>query len=104
MIALIVNPSAGGGRAAKLLPKVQERLRALGVEHHTELTRDLPHAQDLARTAAAAGEAAHVLRGYPDAVMGVLPGGRGNDFARVTGIPPDIEDACAVIAHGGPRA
>jgi len=117
VIALIVNPSAGGGRAAKLLPKVQERLRALGVEHHTELTRDLPHAQDLARTAAAAGEAAvvlsgdglvgavaHVLRGYPDAVMGVLPGGRGNDFARVTGIPLDVDEACAVIAHGSPRA
>ncbi len=117
MIALIVNPSAGGGRAAKALPKVQERLRALGVEHHTELTRDLPHAQDLARSAAAAGEpavvlsgdglvgaVAHVLRGHTDAVMGVLPGGRGNDFARVAGIPLDVEEACDVIANGAPRA
>ena len=116
MIALIVNPSAGGGRAAKVLPKVQARLRALGVEHHTELTRDLPHAQDLARAAATAGEpavvlsgdgllgaVAHVLRGHPDAVMGVLPGGRGNDFARVVGIPLDAEEACGVIACGTPR-
>jgi diacylglycerol kinase family enzyme len=31
VIALIVNPSAGGGRAAKALPKVQARLRELGV-------------------------------------------------------------------------
>jgi YegS/Rv2252/BmrU family lipid kinase len=117
VIALIVNPSAGGGRAAKVLPRVQERLRALGVEHHTELTRDLPHAQDLARSAAAAGEPAvvlsgdglvgsiaHVLRGHPEAVMGVLPGGRGNDFARVVGIPLDAEAACDVIAHGTPQA
>lgn len=117
MIALIVNPSAGGGRAAKVLPKVQERLRALGVEQHTELTRDLPHAQDLARSAAAAGEpavvlsgdglvgaVAHVLRGHAGAVMGVLPGGRGNDFARVAGIPLDVEEACEVIANGAPRA
>jgi YegS/Rv2252/BmrU family lipid kinase len=117
VIALIVNPSAGGGRAAKALPKVQERLRALGVEHHTELTRDLPHAQDLARSAAAAGEAAvvlsgdgligavaHVLRGHSGAVMGVLPGGRGNDFARVAGIPLDVVEACDVIAGGTPRA
>jgi YegS/Rv2252/BmrU family lipid kinase len=117
VIALIVNPSAGGGRAANVLPKVQARLRALGVEHHTELTRDLPHAQDLARSAAAAGEpavilsgdglvgaVAHVLRGHPDAVMGVLPGGRGNDFARVAGIPLDVEDACQVIASGTARA
>jgi YegS/Rv2252/BmrU family lipid kinase len=117
VIALIVNPSAGGGRAAKVLPKVQERLRALGVEFHTELTRDLPHAQDLARSAAAAGEPAvvlsgdgligaiaHVLRGHPGAVMGVLPGGRGNDFARVAGIPLEAEAACEVIAHGAARA
>jgi YegS/Rv2252/BmrU family lipid kinase len=117
VIALIVNPSAGGGRAAKVLPKVQERLRALGVEHHTELTRDLPHAQDLARSAAAAGEpavvlsgdgligaVAHVLRGHSGAVMGVLPGGRGNDFARVAGIPLDVVEACDVIAGGTPRA
>jgi YegS/Rv2252/BmrU family lipid kinase len=117
VIALIVNPSAGGGRAANVLPRVQERLRALGVEHHTELTRDLPHAQDLARSAAAAGEPAvvlsgdglvgaiaHVLRGHPEAVMGVLPGGRGNDFARVVGIPLDAEAACDVIANGTPQA
>ena len=116
MISLIVNPSAGGGRAARLLPRVQARLRALGVEHHTELTRDLPHARDLARTAAAAGEpavvlsgdglvgaVASVLQGHPDAVIGVLPGGRGNDFARVTGIPLDAEEACDVIANGTPQ-
>jgi YegS/Rv2252/BmrU family lipid kinase len=116
VISLIVNPSAGGGRAAKLLPKVQARLRLLGVEHHTELTRDLPHAQELARAAAAASEpavmlsgdglvgaVAHVLRGHPGAVMGVLPGGRGNDFARVTGIPLDAEAACDVIANGAPQ-
>jgi YegS/Rv2252/BmrU family lipid kinase len=117
VISLIVNPSAGGGRAAKVLPAVQARLTSLGVEHHTELTRDLPHAQELARSAAAAGEAAvvlsgdglvgavaHVLRGHPEAVMGVLPGGRGNDFARVAGIPLDVEAACEVIAGGTPQA
>jgi YegS/Rv2252/BmrU family lipid kinase len=116
VISLIVNPSAGGGRAAKVLPNVQARLRALGVEHHTELTRDLPHAQELARTAAAAGEpavvlsgdgligaVAHALRGNPGAVLGVLPGGRGNDFARVVGIPLDAEEACTVIASGTPQ-
>jgi YegS/Rv2252/BmrU family lipid kinase len=115
VIALIVNPHAGGGRAAKSLPVVQARLRTLGVDHHTELTRDLSHAQELARSAAAAGEpavvlsgdglvgaVAHVLRGHPDAVMGVLPGGRGNDFARVAGIPLDVEEACDVIANGTP--
>jgi YegS/Rv2252/BmrU family lipid kinase len=35
--------------------------------------------------------------------MGVLPGGRGNDFARVVGIPMDAEEACDVIANGVAR-
>jgi diacylglycerol kinase family enzyme len=100
--ALIVNPNAGGGRAAAALPAVEARLAELGVAFHTERTRDLPHGQDLARAAAAAGEVAvtlsgdgligavaDALRGTDGGVLGVLPGGRGNDFARVAGIPRD---------------
>ena len=40
--------------------------------------------------------------GAEAALMAVLPGGRGNDFARVTGIPADPVAACAVLAHGAP--
>jgi YegS/Rv2252/BmrU family lipid kinase len=115
-VALIVNPSAGGGRALRALPLVQERLRALGVEARTERTRGLEHARELARAAVAAdevpvtlsgdgliGAVAGALRELPGATMGVLPGGRGNDFARVTGIPLDPEAACEVVAHGVPK-
>jgi YegS/Rv2252/BmrU family lipid kinase len=115
-ISLIVNPSAGGGRAARALPKVQARLSALGVSFHTETTRDFTHARDLAVAAAQGGEVAvtlsgdglvgcvaGALRGVDGAVLGVLPGGRGNDFARVAGIPLDPEAACDVIAHGVER-
>jgi YegS/Rv2252/BmrU family lipid kinase len=49
------------------------------------------------------GRIAGALREVPGAVLGVLPGGRGNDFARVTGIPLDAEAACEVIAHGVAR-
>jgi YegS/Rv2252/BmrU family lipid kinase len=114
-VCLIVNPSAGGGRARKVLPDVQNALRGLGVEFRTETTRDLLHAQSLAQEAIARGEAAvtlsgdglvgavaGALRGLDGAVMGVLPGGRGNDFARVAGIPLDPVAACSVIASGTP--
>ena len=50
------------------------------------------------------GAVAQALREVPGAVVGVLPGGRGNDFARAAGIPLDPEAACEVIAHGEPRA
>jgi YegS/Rv2252/BmrU family lipid kinase len=114
--ALIVNPSSGGGRAAKALPAVEAELRARGLAFRTSTTRDLPHVGDLARAAVAAGEVpvalsgdgcvgavAGALRGQPDAVMGVLPGGRGNDFARVAGIPRDPVAAVAVLQSGVPR-
>jgi YegS/Rv2252/BmrU family lipid kinase len=116
-IALFVNPSAGGGRALKHLPAVEAELRRLGVPFHTQRTESIRHTRELAVAAADAGEVAvplsgdglvgavaAALRGREDAVMGVLPGGRGNDFARVCGIPRDPVAACRVLAEGEPRA
>ncbi len=115
-ICLIVNPSAGGGKAGRVLPGVLAALEDHGLQVRSELTRDLAHARQLAREAALAGETAvclsgdgmvgavaDVLREFPDALLGVLPGGRGNDLARVLGIPPDPVEACAVIAAGFSR-
>jgi YegS/Rv2252/BmrU family lipid kinase len=115
-VALLVNPAAGGGRALKALPAVERELRRLGVPFHVEQTRSLLHARELAVAAADAGEVAvpfsgdglvgaiaGVLRGRDDAIVGVLPGGRGNDFARVCGIPLDPVAACTVLATGVPR-
>ena len=48
------------------------------------------------------GCVAGVLR-ESDGVLGVLPGGRGNDFARVLGIPDDIGAACEVVVRGRER-
>ena len=115
-VALIVNPSAGGGRAARALPAVEARLRALGVGLEVDATRDIAHARELAVGGARRGRVvvtlsgdgmlgavAGALREVPGATVGVLPGGRGNDFARVVGIPLDAEAACDVIASGVAR-
>ncbi len=51
-LALIVNPSAGGGRAGAALPDVQDALRRLELQHRVETTRSLEHARELAVEAA----------------------------------------------------
>jgi YegS/Rv2252/BmrU family lipid kinase len=115
-LALIVNPSAGGGRAARALPDVRRALTALQLDHRVEHTRSLEHAQALASTAVEAGELAVAFGGDgligavaaalrdTDGILGVLPGGRGNDFARTLGIPLDPVEACQVIGRGVARS
>ena len=115
-VCLIVNPAAGGGKAGRLGPELERTLRGHGLTVRRVETRDLPHARELAAEAAGLGETvvslsgdgmlgaiADALRTIPGAVLGVLPGGRGNDFARVLGIADDPHAACATIAHGSPR-
>jgi diacylglycerol kinase family enzyme len=116
-VCLIVNPAAGGGKAGRIAPEVERTLAGHGLAVRAVLTRDLAHARELARAAATQGETvvalsgdgmigaiADTLRTVPGAVLGVLPGGRGNDFARVLGISDDPRAACATIAHGSARA
>jgi YegS/Rv2252/BmrU family lipid kinase len=112
-IALVVNPHAAGGRPLRVLGGVEAKLRELGLPFHTQRTDSLLHGCELAREAAAQGEVpvtlsgdgligavAGALRDVPGAVLGVIPGGRGNDFARMAGIPLDPEAAVDVLAHG----
>lgn len=115
-VCLIVNPAAGGGRAGRVATDVEGALRGHGLTVRRVDTRDLDHARLLAREAAAAGETvaalsgdgmigviAEALQGLDGAVLGVLPGGRGNDLARILGIDQDPVAACATIAHGVAR-
>ncbi|HEY4895360.1 MAG TPA: diacylglycerol kinase family protein [Solirubrobacteraceae bacterium] len=112
-VCLIVNPAAGGGKAGSLAPAVERALRGYGLSLRRADTRHLDHARELATAAAQAGETvvalsgdgmvgviADALRDFPDAVLGILPGGRGNDLARVLGISEDAVAACETIAHG----
>ncbi len=115
MLSLIVNPGSGGGRAGRALAAVSSALRDRGLEHRVATTRSLDHARELALTAAAAGETAVALGGDglvgavagalrdTAGVLGVLPGGRGNDLARVLGIPLHPVAACEVLRSGTVR-
>jgi YegS/Rv2252/BmrU family lipid kinase len=113
---VIVNPAAGGGRARKVLPELEAALRAGGLDYRLVLTTSLDHGREEALQAAAAGEIPVVMSGDGligqiggalaggDAPMGVIPGGRGNDLARVLGIPTEIPGAVDLLAAGPTRA
>jgi YegS/Rv2252/BmrU family lipid kinase len=116
-VCLIVNPAAGGGKARRIAPQAEQALRGHGLSVRRVDTRDIAHAQELAVAAARDGETvavlsgdgaigaiADALRGVPGALLGVLPGGRGNDLARSLGVSQELSAACATIAHGVPRA
>ena len=112
---LLVNPSAGGGRVGEILPRATAAMDAAGLEYRTVMTTGLEHGCDEATAAAAEGMTPVVISGDgligqiggalagTGATMGVIPGGRGNDFARVLGIPDDPAGAVAALAGGASR-
>lgn len=112
---LLVNPSAGGGRAAALLPRARAALEANGLEYRLVTTTSLEHGCAEARAAAEGRESVIVMSGDgligqvggalagTGAPLGVIPGGRGNDLARVLRIPNEPEPAVELIASGVTR-
>jgi YegS/Rv2252/BmrU family lipid kinase len=112
---VLVNPSAGGGRVRKVLPELERELRTQGVEYRMAMTTSLEHGCEQARLAAEAGEIPVVMSGDGligqvggvlaggNVPMGMIPAGRGNDLARVLGIPSDVPGAVKVLAAGATR-
>jgi diacylglycerol kinase (ATP) len=100
---LVFNPTAGGGRAGRLAPRVAGRLTGDGVEVDQHQTRSLEDARLAAREAAGSvdvvvamggdGTVGACAAGLADAgptskaALGVVPAGGGNDAARAFGLP-----------------
>lgn len=113
--ALIVNPAAAAGRAPAAVAPACAALRARGADCRVVDARSLDHAVGEARAAVGAGEVAvavggdglvgpiaGALAGGPG-TLGILPAGRGNDFARTLGIPFEPPDAARVLVEGEAR-
>lgn len=109
MIAVVANPTAGRGKGAKLIPKVDALLRSLGAPHTLHICEGPDDPQRLAREAASQGadivaalggdgQVGAVANGIigTGAALGVIPAGTGNDFARHLGL--DRKDPLAATA------
>src|SRR5579871_3736946 len=110
--ALIINSGARAGEQA--LSEVREALAQAGVAIGMAISLTRP--DRLARTIEEAIDAGHepIIIGGGDgsvsvaadvlarrrAVLGLVPLGTANDFARTMDIPPALDEACAIIARG----
>jgi YegS/Rv2252/BmrU family lipid kinase len=113
--ALLVNPASAHGRTLKLVPEVEQALDALRVPFRVERTRGLEDGVERALLAVEAGEVPVVISGDglvgavggamagSETPLGIVPGGRGNDLARVLGIPDDPAAAVEVLVGGHTR-
>lgn len=112
-LTLVVNPTAGGGRAARTAVAAASRLRHRGATVRTVSTRDADHAAQEAREAFDRGDVAVAVGGdgmlrilageavrRDHAVVGLVPAGRGNDFARFLGLPTTVDDAVDALLDG----
>jgi diacylglycerol kinase (ATP) len=120
-LRLIVNPAAGGGRSLRVAAAAAAELAALGAAFEVTRSRSLGHARELAAAAVAGGAVAVAVGGDGMAgalaaavagaaagpagpgVLGLIPAGRGNDLARVLGIPAAARAAAGLLARGEPR-
>ncbi len=114
-LAIFVNPSSAGGKTLKLLPRVEQVLDERRVEFRVQRTKGLEHGAEQALLAVEAGELPVVMSGDgllgaiggamagSETPLGIVPGGRGNDLARVLGIPTEPERAIEVVLAGHSR-
>lgn len=105
-VALLVNPAAGRGRAARIGTVVATTLRGHGLTV-TEIDDPADHA-DVEVLVVVGGDgtvhrALPALCGTPTA-LAVIPAGSGNDLATDLGVPADPRRAADLVAVGTTRS
>lgn len=112
---MLVNPAAGGGAAPEAMVPVARLLRDAGAVVEATWSPGVAATAGLVEQAAARGDvvvsvggdgmvasvAGHVSR--LGLTLGLVPAGRGNDFARMLGVPEDREGQARLLLEAEPR-
>ena len=108
----IINPSAGQGKAAKLIPAIQLALEGTTYKYSIYTTKAAGDAERFVRETCETGrkvrfyvcggdgsfhEAVNGAKGFPEAELGVIPVGTGNDFVRNFGRKGDFMDILSQV-------
>src|SRR6476646_2419029 len=97
-VVVVANPTAGDGKAGRLIGRVNTILDEIGVDHAIRVSSSAEEMGSLARAAGEHGGIVAVLGGDgsvnlvlnglagTDATLAVLPAGTGDDFAKAIGV------------------
>jgi YegS/Rv2252/BmrU family lipid kinase len=115
-LRLLFNPAAGRGRAKAHVREAEETLRAAGATVELAASDSPEHLTKLAAEGSRGGFDRVVVVGGDGTLnmalrefdldrgtLALIPMGSGNDFARVTGIPRKVREACDVVLRGHVR-
>lgn len=117
-VCVIVNPNSAKGKGAKCIGKIERAFEKAGIRAEILVTGKAGDAEAMSLQACLSGFGTVVAAGGDGCVnevvngimksgrkvsMGIIPTGRGNDFAWAAGIPCDIEKAVTLIACGTAR-
>jgi YegS/Rv2252/BmrU family lipid kinase len=116
---IILNPTAGRGRAASLAPTIRGGFQRAGLEFDLALSERPAHTIELARRGALSGVPAVIAaggdgtaneainglmqarsQGCAATALGMLSLGTGNDFAAGLGLPRKLDRSIAALKHG----
>ena len=113
---LIANPISGKGQAKNIAEQAYTALTESGAQGQLTFTSASGDAKRFAQEAVSDGirsviacggdgtlhEVVNGIAAVPDVTLGVLPCGRGNDFAAAIGVPLKPEAAIATLLSGTP--
>lgn len=111
---VFVNPAAGGRHAADSLPSLQAFARRSKWNVEFRITHSAEDLREQALSAAAEGQARFFVLGgdgsfqdlvnalvdFPEAILGILPAGGGNDLADSLGLPHHPLRAAELLRNG----
>ena len=114
---IIANPISGRGQATRVGERIAGLLHRRGVGADLMVSKARGDCERLTREALARGARQvaacggdgtihEVINGlaHSDAVLGIVPCGRGNDLARALGLPKDVNGVVNALMHGRVRA
>ncbi len=119
---IILNPISGRGNGEKSLPRIRQYFDDHQLDYEVVVTEFPGQAMDIAMqkagndvvvvSAGGDGTANEVINGLMqahnqhglDVSMGVIPVGRGNDFAFSMGIPVELEESLSFLTGHEPRS